>query len=461
MDNDIRQMLRERADDMLAVPVLSPLTMQRAKRRRVRTAVGVGGMMLVAILGTVAGVNALRGPATIPFDTAINPVLKHKVNFQTYVGPIRPGYGSLWVLIHDSGGSVSRVDPRTGRVLATIQPGELPPAKKGEAPRFDRRIGSFSGLAVGQGAVWTIAHPVLEGPHSVAAQPQGVQTFRSEGRTSATFSMQAQAIGSEPSPMQIETLHASPGPLTVRPSPPPEMKEDQRWRLVRIDPRTNEVTIGPEIKNVWHPFTIAAGEGGVWVVGGGTNAGTLYRLDPKTLTLTHRIALPRATGTLSAGGGSIWVGISRYRTDPGRIVRIDPLTPRIASRIVIPNYDAGYLAVYNGQLWATSVASREPDRASLYRIDIQSAETAPVLTVPQSKTILADTNDLVSGEGFLWASLGAPGRIAWIDSTSGKIAGTSKVVDWPESVAVMDGYLAVNQFRTGNEYAVFIYSLQP
>jgi len=220
-------------------------------------------LLAVAIAGCSTANNAgLRRPAA---TNATIPVGHLPIG-------IAVGDGSVWVANYRDG-TVSRIDPQSRSVAATIRVGVHP-----------------KGIAVGaDGSVWVILYD--EG-----------RVARIDPKTNTV----AQVL-----PVGSSYVGIGEGAVWVT-------NEDEDT-LSRIDPGSGRVTATVPVGH-W-PVGIAAGEGAVWVAN--YDDATVRRIDPKTNQVVgDSIAVGRRPGNIATGEGAVWV--SNY--DGNTVSRIDPST---------------------------------------------------------------------------------------------------------------------------------------
>ncbi len=261
---------------------------------------------------------------------------------------------SVWVS-NKPKNSVSRLDPKTNQVAATITVGSKP----------------CSGLAIGFGSLWvpncgdkTLSRVDLKTGKVTATFPMGIAD--SEGGI---------AIGAEsvwimtdkkgtlarldPAGNHVVTeIAVTPGSYALA------FGEDAVWvsctekdLLTRVDPATNliveTIPVGKQ------PRFLAAGEGAVWTLNQGD--GSVTRIDPKTnkVAATIEVGVPGPGGDITAGEGSVWVTSFGYP-----ISRIDPETNKVVQQFVGDGGDA--LRVGLGSVWLSNYKSH-----SVWRLDPQ------------------------------------------------------------------------------------------
>jgi YVTN family beta-propeller protein len=245
------------------------------------------------------------------------------------------GEGGIWLSNHREG-SVSRIDPRTNRVVATVRVGDQP-----------------SDLAVGFGSVWV---PVNQGHRLVRLDPRLARIVASVPGTYWSVAAGHDSVWA----LEWEGQRG-------------EWTDWHGRTLTRIDPRTNRVRarvhLGPELG------TVAAGAGALWV--SAFHRPLLYRLDPRTAGVDARIRLPRPAEHIAVGDGAVWVG------QPDGVVRVDARRNRVTAR-VHTGHAAQYVAAGEGGVWVANV--NDLADSTLSRVDPRTnrvTRTMPVGFGPQ------------------------------------------------------------------------------
>jgi virginiamycin B lyase len=211
---------------------------------------------------------------------------------------------SVWIS-NKPKNSVTRIDPKTNKVVDTITVGSKP----------------CSGLAIGFGSLWV--------PNC------GDQTLSrvdlATGKLTATFPM---GIGNTEGGLAT-------GAGSVW------MMTDAKGTLARIDPATNQVVA--EIYVAPGSFTVAFGEGAVWVTG--TQSNVVTRVDPATNLIVETIPVGKEPRFLSVGEGAVW---TLNQTD-GTVSRIDPKTNKVVATIEagVPG-PGGDISAGEGSVWVTA-----------------------------------------------------------------------------------------------------------
>ena len=215
--------------------------------------------------------NLGRGLARI--DPATNRIVQ-RIALNADPFAIALGYGSLWVTSYfNDPHEVLRVDPVSGRVLATIT--DLP-------------LGGGTGIAAGEGGVWVAC------------------TYaRSLARIDPATDRVTHVI-----PVQRYPLAVSVGRGAVW------VRNENSSSVSRVDPRTERVA--DTVRGLSAPVgrsgddAMALGAGGLWVTGL-----QLLRVDPARNRVAGRIGVPG--NGISQGFGSLWM-----TSIIGSVQRIDP-----------------------------------------------------------------------------------------------------------------------------------------
>jgi len=201
--------------------------------------------------------------------------------------------------------NVSKLDPKTNKVLAVIEVGSKP----------------CSGLTIGFGSLWvpncgdnTVSRIDLKTDKVTATFPIGIAD--TEG-----------AIASGAGSIWMLT--------------------DKKGTLARIDPADNKVVA--EIVVPAGSFCVAFGEGAVWVTS--TEGNSLTRVDPNTNLVVETIPVGKAPRFLTIGEGSIWT----LNQTEGNVSRVDPKTNKVVATIEVgvPG-GGGDITAGEGSVWVTA-----------------------------------------------------------------------------------------------------------
>jgi YVTN family beta-propeller protein len=214
----------------------------------------------------------------------VNPIGKvTRIRLGSHPRAVVVAEGSVWV-VNNGDDTVSRVDPVSAKSV-TIRVGK----------------GALS-IAAGEGAIWVTNLT----DKSVSRIDPGTNAVTSIPLDSAPIGI---AVG--------EGAVWVAGNTAI-------FKIDQTSRVVgsqQLPPTGDTLNI-----DRFDRFSIAAGEGSVWV---GRSDGTLLQFDPQNVGLRRSISLGVVPNGVSIGGGSVWVAAS---ATPGILLQIDPQTgKRLAS----------------------------------------------------------------------------------------------------------------------------------
>jgi YVTN family beta-propeller protein len=248
-------------------------------------------------------------------------------------GGIGIGAGSVWVA-NTLTNTVTRIDPESNRVVATIPTGRSP----------EDLFHGPTRVAVGHGAVWVAdGRSVCSCVHRIDASSNSiVETIRLGTPTLPDFRLAPLGIAVTPDAVWIALRHGR--------------EEDAlAGSVVRVDPLTNQVVAVVPLGSSTDgggPTRIAASVSGVWV--GIPSSRSVVRIDPGTNAVVATIpGLTCGEGELGADdSGGVWVA------DCDAVRQIDPSTNDFSRTVKVPsptlsNGTRG-LAVGLGYVWAQS-----------------------------------------------------------------------------------------------------------
>jgi YVTN family beta-propeller protein len=220
------------------------------------------------------------------------------------------GEGAVW-LSHLEDSTVSRIDPNTNSVSATIHVRGQP-----------------SGVAVSPGAVWV-------------ADTRGPGVTRIDPATNRV----------------VATIRVGPTRVCCSPHMSLIASDDAVWialpsakRIVRIDPRTNTV-VGTVKLDFFPCGFVAVADGALWSAGADCNY-VVGRIDPQGKRPSVELTEPHPVGVVNAFG-AVWVA----PLESGNIERIDPQRARVVARLHVGGWPVR-LAVGFGSLWVNDDKGR-------------------------------------------------------------------------------------------------------
>jgi virginiamycin B lyase len=162
--------------------------------------------------------------------------------------------------------------------------------------------------------------------------------------------------------------------------------------LARIEPKTGLLFTPPidlPIKGIQEESSIAAGEGGVWLV---STEHELVRVDPVTNRADpDPLQLPEGAAGARAGLGSVWVTVSP--TDS--LLRLSPADPRTSLAVKVGDRPR-FLAVGEDAVWVMNQGD-----GSVSRVDRAGTVVA---TIPVSDVPIRG-GDIAVGGGSIWVRI--------------------------------------------------------
>ena len=239
-------------------------------RARLRQRLKVGKHVLRVRAVDLAG-NASRVTTVSVRITAAAPTGITTIPIAHPLGPIAVGEGAVWVENRDA--TVSRIDPATNSVVATIQvPYAVPPR--------------FTGwITTGHGSVWISNASADDSVNSVT---------RIDAATNSV----------------VATIPVGRGPAGVAVTPGAVWVANHHGvSLSRIDAVTNTVVATIPLKS--EPGDLVAAGGSVWLSELDQDRPGVYdleRLDPTTATIVARTPVPARFFTFGTDGAALWLG---------------------------------------------------------------------------------------------------------------------------------------------------------
>ena len=174
--------------------------------------------------------------------------------------------------------------------------------------------------------------------------------------------------------------------------------------IVRVDAATGEIaaTIALPFDELPNESSVAAGEGGVWVLSKRTYPlPDLVHIDPATNEVAETFPAPSEATAVRAGEGSLWVS----RAGTGQLIRVDPTTGEELAEIdVAPG--SNFLAVGEGGVWTLGSETGEVSH-------VDPATDTVVATIPVDEGSV-DGGDIAVGGGYVWARV-SDSLVAQID----------------------------------------------
>jgi hypothetical protein len=193
----------------------------------------------------------------------------------------------------------------------------------------------------------------------------------------------------------------------------------ERGRLLRVDPRTDEVVAGIPVRE-WASHVRSGDDGTAWVVRLEPSPGDeeLLQVDPASGSVTRTIPLPAVeTGggveAVLVAGGAVWIADSA-----GRLLRADTTSGQV--RTVLSSrwrWPIVGLAAAGGGIWVASGYGLQRLDPEDGRVTLQASDPALQQAMP--------ADSLAAGAGALWIAGGGDemsDRLLRLDPVSGRVA---------------------------------------
>jgi outer membrane protein assembly factor BamB len=303
-----------------------------------------GFQTMTAAAGNTAATQA-AGP--LPDGAAIDATIE-SIPFEGPVSSAAFGAGSLWVehLNSEGGAVISRVDPATHEVIATLDTGVFLYSASDIAV-YVSTILPFQGVALD--VQW-----IDPATNEVAGQLQGPEGF-DPGYVAATSD--AVWVGSFTS------------------------------LIYRFDPATGELVATVEVDS---PQEFAASDDAVWVPGRET--GLVSRIDASTNTVSATVQLDVGIHIAQLADGELWIA-----SHDGTLTRLNPDTLEVITQYAVPNADgSGNVEISGFAIDGDSLWVMGQDDGTLYRVDRATGE------VIGSTLIGSSTQVVPVGDGSIW-----------------------------------------------------------
>jgi YVTN family beta-propeller protein len=348
-DREVREFLFRMANEAPASASTPRAALRRAHRRLALT--GFVGLVVVGLVayGAFSGIRAIEAsPTERPADQGGSPTT---ITVGSRPTALTVDEGAVWVA-NSGDGTVSRIDPATDQVVATIEVG-------GQDSNID--------ITSGDGAVW------------VTTADRVVQRIDPE-----TNEVVASIDVSAP-------IHPAAGFEAVW------VSDYDAGSVTRIDPATNEVAAVIPVPGS-DPHGIAIVEDSVWVAIDDT--GDVVRIDPVTnqATATWRTG---SFGDLIGGFDSLW-----GPGPGGAILRIDPTTgSSVSIDVGSGRHYEPELTVGDDAVW---VIASGPEGSRLEQIDPTTNTVAGALELDGASVVEA-------GFGSVWVLDASNGSVLRLD----------------------------------------------
>ena len=196
--------------------------------------------------------------------------------------------------------------------------------------------------------------------------------------------------------------------------------------LVRIDARTNAVTLRVQVAGVANNSPVVAGGGALWLDGTGpAGHARLLKIDPATGALSAQTTLPAGCSQAAYGLGHVWVLCSAANT--AKVLRVDPATAQVDAQTgALPGPIYTFVAGSEG-VWLganTGILQVDPSGTRLTGLTVTGSAKYLSVNSPDYIGPLGE-DELALGDGAVWALYGnvsgRPESLAEINPVTGRI----------------------------------------
>ncbi len=328
-----------------------------------------GGSASRVIAPTIGAPRTTVTPALVPTRFTVGGV---------NVSAVASGVDAVWVggeraPCNDPStcGVVARVDPTTGRILATVSIGDYP---------LD--------IAVGGDGIWVLSDLPNGSPYRLA------RINPATNQVDVTTTIVSAVVGNT-----NPGAHLAVGAGAVWVA----LTDGGVPRLVRVDPATGRTVATTTLLDGDAAHAIAVDASGVWIEAFGN--GHLTHVDPTTNQITGRVELGDGfLNSIAADDTAVWATQGPVGSGSSTLVRVDPPSGQIVARLPIP---ATIVAVGDGQVFVSgynpdaSAADAQPGYVG--RVD---PATNTIAQTTHIATTLNETQILTVGAAGTWIGTG-------------------------------------------------------
>ena len=196
--------------------------------------------------------------------------------------------------------------------------------------------------------------------------------------------------------------------------------------LVRIDARTNAVTLRVHVAGVANGSPVVAGGGALWLDGTGpAGHAQLLKIDPGSGAISAQTTLPAGCSQAAYGLDHVWVLCNTANT--AKVLRVDPATAEVDAQTgALPGPVYTFVAGSEG-VWVganTGILQVDPSGTRLTGLTVTGS--AKYLSVNSADYIgPLGAAELALGNGAVWALFGnvsgRPESLAEINPATGRI----------------------------------------
>jgi hypothetical protein len=196
--------------------------------------------------------------------------------------------------------------------------------------------------------------------------------------------------------------------------------------LVRIDTRTNAVTLRVHVAGVANNSPVVAGGGALWLDGTGpAGHARLLKIDPTTGAISAQTTLPAGCSQAAYGLDHVWVLCNAGST--AKVLRVNPVTAQVDAQTgALPGPIFTFVAGSEGVWVDTNAGLRQVDPSGTHLTGLTVTGSAKYLSVNSPDYIgPLGAAELALGDGAVWALSGnvsgRPESLAEINPVTGRI----------------------------------------
>jgi hypothetical protein len=196
--------------------------------------------------------------------------------------------------------------------------------------------------------------------------------------------------------------------------------------LVRIDARTNAVTLRVQVPGVANGSPVVAGGGSLWLDGPGpAGHARLLKVDPATGAIGAQTTLPAGCGQAAYGLDHVWVLCNAASTV--KVLRVDPVTAQVDAQTgALPGPAFTFAAGSEGVWLGTNAGLLQVDPSGTRLTGLKVTGSPRYLDVHSPDYIgPLGATQLALGDGAVWALAGnisgRPEHLAEINPVTGRI----------------------------------------
>jgi hypothetical protein len=197
--------------------------------------------------------------------------------------------------------------------------------------------------------------------------------------------------------------------------------------LVRIDARTNAVTLRVHVAGVTNSSPVVAGGGALWLDGAAPDGhARLLKVDPGTGAISAQTTLPAGCSQAAYGLDHVWVLCNAANT--AKVLRVDPATAQVDAQTGgLPGGPVYTFVAGSEGVWiVTNAGLRQVDPSGTHLTGLTVTGSAKYLSVHSPDYIgPLGASELALGDGAVWALAGnvsgRPESLAEINPVTGHI----------------------------------------